>query len=73
MDNPKYAHVEYLQTICAHECLITHITAIWTLPSMYTLMYIQTPCHYMFYYTHHSDMNASQYAPVDVLSDVAAA
>jgi len=31
----------YLQPICCTERSITHITAIWTFPNMYTLMYFQ--------------------------------
>jgi len=33
----------YLQTSFL-KCFIAHITAIWTLPSMYTLMYLQNTC-----------------------------
>jgi len=31
----------YFQNIQSLECFLTHITAIWTFPSMYKLMYIQ--------------------------------
>jgi len=34
----------YLQTVCFTECIITPITAIWTLHSMYTVMYLHTVC-----------------------------
>jgi len=49
--------------------MFSYITAIWTLASMYTLMYLQiifvTEC----FLTHHSDMDAPQYEHVDVSSD----
>jgi hypothetical protein len=31
----------FLKQMFATECLTTHITAIWTFPSMYTLMFLQ--------------------------------
>jgi len=34
----------YLQTPSKAECFIAHITAIWTLPSMYMLMFLQMTC-----------------------------
>ena len=44
----------YLQTTAANEHFITHITAIWMLPGMYTLMYLQTtfvPEHFITHIT----------------------
>jgi hypothetical protein len=39
MDAPQYVHSGPFVT----ESFIIHITAIWTLPSMYMLMYLQVP------------------------------
>jgi len=52
MDTHKNEHVEYLQTICVHECLITHITAIRMLPIMYMLMYLQNTYVLEYFITH---------------------
>jgi len=58
------------------ECVTTHITPLWTLPSMmYTLMslhirytLISLQIFWMCYYTHHTTMDAPQYVHVDVSS-----
>jgi len=58
----------YNQNTCIPECLITHITMIWT-------QYVNVDAlsgyavDWMSYYTHHSDMDAPQYEHVDELSE----
>jgi len=49
MDAPHYVNLQDPLTI---KCFITHITAIWTLPSMYSLMYLQIFCLTVSFITH---------------------
>jgi len=59
----------YLQATIITQCLITHITGIWTLRVMYTLMYYSdVAVSRKFYYTHHSDMDDPLYVHVEVSS-----
>jgi len=39
-----YKYIKYNVILKRRECFIKNITAIWTLPSMYTIMYLQTVC-----------------------------
>ena len=43
MDAPQYVHVYVPSGYLFIECFITNITGIRMLPSMYTLMYLQSP------------------------------
>ena len=63
----------YLQVTLVTECFITHITAIWTLPSTYTFLQLQTIAVPQCFITHHNDMDATQYVDVDAISGAAIA
>jgi hypothetical protein len=59
----------YFQITPLTEWLVTHITDIWMLTSMYAFVSSDHPSDCMICYTHHRHMGVHQYVCVHVFSD----
>jgi len=61
MADPHHVCADVDQSTLKTECLITYITRVWPLHTMYALMYYQSTIVGMLYYIYHKNMAALHY------------